>query len=77
MDNQKPILKTECTLKKEKKDREIFDRYNELIAVKGSQIGGVYDQLKKEFAGIYSSSTIWAIRKRVLARIAQETETTI
>lgn len=66
-----PVFKTPYRLEKEAKELEIYNEYNALMSVAGQSKTGVTDFLMRKH-GIHSASTIYELRKRVEARIAQE-----
>lgn len=66
-----PVFKTPYRLEKERKELEIYNEYNALMSVAGQSKTGVTDFLMQKH-GIHSAATIYEIRKRVEARIAQE-----
>lgn len=60
-------LKTQCQIDREKRDEAIVVRYEELMSHKGAMAMPVMEKVAKEF-GLYSTTAIWAARKRVAAR---------
>lgn len=58
------IFKTDCQLEREKRDRAIYDEYNELTSILGQSKTRVNDYLMKKY-GIHSVGTIYQIRARV------------
>lgn len=75
MDQQTPILKTRFRIEKERKDKEIYDKFQELIAIPGAQILEVNKEIERLFPEIHSQATIWNIRKRVAARLELDKKT--
>lgn len=65
------IFKTDCQLEREKRDRAIFDEYNELTSVQGQSKTRVNDYLMKKY-GIHSVGTIYQIRARVEKTLKNE-----
>ncbi len=66
------IFKTECQIEREKRDMEIYNEYDELMAVKGQSRTLVTEHLMKKY-GIHSAGTIYVIRRRVEARLKEGT----
>lgn len=66
------IFKTDCQLEREKRDRAIYDEYNELTSVQGQSRTRVNEYLMKKY-GIHSVGTIYQIRARVEKLIQEET----
>ena len=64
-------LKTEWTLMRERRDDAIVAMYEELMKQPGAMIMPVMKKVAKHF-GFYSTTAIWAARKRVAKRKAQE-----
>lgn len=64
-------LKTQCQLDREKRDEAIVARYEELMSHKGAMAMPVMAKVAKEF-GLYSTTAIWAARKRVANRRNQQ-----
>lgn len=62
-------LKTPKRIEKEKKELEIYNRYNELLEP-GAMKTVVCAKVEAEFGICYS--TVWAICKRVKARLEKE-----
>lgn len=67
------VFKTEFQLEREKRDRAIYDEYNQLISVEGQSKTLVNDHLMKKY-GIHSAGTIYTIRARVEAQLRKEAE---
>lgn len=65
------IFKTDCQLEREKRDRAIYDEYNELTSVQGQSRTRVNEYLMKKY-GIHSVGTIYQIRARVEKLIKEE-----
>lgn len=68
-----PVLKTPFQVEKEARELEIFNEYNELMSVAGQSATAVTEHLMQKHS-IHSASTIYEIRKRVSARIANAQE---
>lgn len=64
-------LKTEWTLMRERRDDAIVSMYEELMKQPGAMIMPVMKKVAKHF-GFYSTTAIWAARKRVAARRQKE-----
>lgn len=60
-------LKTEWTVMREKRDEAIVAMYEELMRQPGAMIMPAMKKVAKEF-GLYSTTAIWAARKRVNKR---------
>ena len=58
------IFKTDFQLEREKRDKAIYDEYNQLMAVQGQSRTRVNEHLMKKY-GIHSVATIYQIRSRV------------
>lgn len=62
------IFQTEFQREKEARDLQIYQEYVELVAEPGAAATKVQEFLMKKY-GIHSTSTLWAIRKRVEAKL--------
>lgn len=62
------IFQTEFQKEKEARDMQIYQEYITLTAEPGAAATKVQEFLMKKY-GIHSSSTLWAIRKRVEAKL--------
>lgn len=65
------VLKTDFQLEKEARERRIYDEFVALSSEQGTAVTEVTKLLMKKY-GIHSTSTIWAIRKRVENRLRGE-----
>lgn len=61
-------FQTEYQKEKEARDMQIYQEYVSLTAEPGAAATKVQEFLMKKY-GIHSSSTLWAIRKRVEAKL--------
>ncbi|MBD5131911.1 MAG: hypothetical protein HDT28_04885 [Clostridiales bacterium] len=64
-------LKTEFRKKREQRDDAIVARFEELMSHKGAMAMAVMKVVAYEF-GLYSTTAIWAARKRVAKRRMEE-----
>ena len=64
-------LKTPYALEKERRDDAIVARFEELMSHKGAMIMPVMEKVAQEF-GLYSTTAIWAARRRVAKRRMEE-----
>jgi len=62
------IFQTEFQREKEARDLQIYQEYVELVSEPGAAATKVQEFLMKKY-GIHSTSTLWAIRKRVEAKL--------
>lgn len=62
------MFQTEFQREKEARDMQIYQEYITLTAEPGVAATKVQEFLMKKY-GIHSSSTLWAIRKRVEAKL--------
>lgn len=65
------VFKTDFQLERERRDRAIYDEYNELTSVQGQSKTQVNEYLMKKY-GIHSAGTIYTIRARVERTLKQE-----
>jgi len=70
---KKEPIKTPYTLEKEAKDLQVYREHKELMTHEGAMATAVDDFIMKKY-GIFGSSTVWNIRKRVEKRIAGNPE---
>ncbi len=68
-----PISKTACQKEREKRDRAIYDEYNQLVSVEGQSKTVVTEYLMSKYK-IHSAGTIYVIRRRVEERLQKEQE---
>lgn len=68
---EQTIFKTPCQIEREKRDKAIYDEYNELMAVQGQSATIVTERLMNKY-GFHSQATIYVIRKRVADRLKEE-----
>lgn len=64
-------LKTEFRLKKEARELEIYNEYNQMKAQPGAMTTAVNKFLVQKHE-LGSETTVWAIRKRVEKRLGQQ-----
>lgn len=64
-------LRSECAIAREKKDDAIVSMYEELMRNPGAMIMPVMGKVAKHF-GLYSTTAVWAARKRVEKRRQQQ-----
>lgn len=64
-------FKTDYQREKEARDKQIYDEYVALTSEQGAAVTEVTKFLMKKY-GIHSSSTLWAIRKRVESKMRKE-----
>lgn len=62
------VFKTEFQREKEARDMQIYQEYVTLTSEPGAAATKVQEFLMKKY-GIHSPSTLWAIRKRVEAKL--------
>ena len=65
------VLKTVFRQQQEKREAEISAEYARLMSAPGAMAGAVEEAIMKKFK-IFSRATVWAIRKRVSKRQAEE-----
>lgn len=65
------VFKTDCQLERERRDRAIYDEYNDLTSVQGQSKTQVNEYLMKKY-GIHSAGTIYTIRARVAKTLEKE-----
>lgn len=68
---EQQVFKTPCQIERDKRDKAIYDEYNELMAVQGQSATIVTERLMNKY-GIHSQATIYIIRKRVANRLRKE-----
>lgn len=61
-------FKTDFQQEKEQRDMQIYQEFITLTSEPGTAVTKVQEFLMKKY-GIHSSSTLWAIRKRVEAKL--------
>ena len=71
MKKEEEELKTEFRKKREQRDDAIVAMFDELMSKRGAMIMPVMEKVAKEF-GLYSTTAIWAARKRVAKRRMEE-----
>lgn len=64
-------FQTEFQREKEQRDMKIYQEFITLTAEPGAAVSKVQEFLMKKY-GIHSSSTLWAIRKRVEAKLRKK-----
>jgi hypothetical protein len=65
------VFKTEYQRERERRDLELYRDYEQLISVEGQSKTLVTEHLMKKY-NIHSAGTVYAIRKRVEARLQQK-----
>jgi len=65
------MIKTQFCINKEAKDLAIYKEWNELMKQPGAMVGAVNQHLCRKY-GVYATSTIWSIRKRVEKRLKKQ-----
>jgi hypothetical protein len=65
------IFKTDFRIKKEARERAIYNEWNRLMEQPGAMASAV-DKYSREKYGFGADSTIWFIRKRVEKRLKSE-----
>lgn len=66
-------LKTPYKIEKERRDDAIVAMYEKLMKQKGAMCMPVMEKVAKEF-GLYSTTAIWAARRRVAKRRMEESK---
>lgn len=65
------ILKTDCQIEREKRDKAIYDEWNILTSIEGQSRTRVNEYLMKKY-NIHSVGTIYQIRARVERALKKE-----